>query len=386
MSADRKLLLVLALPAAALLSPVALGYTLLGSDWSWQAIPMEDPMFINVSGFPNRVGTREQVTNALIDGMEVWAAEAPADFSFRYGGTTSRTSWTADADFISQWSNTNPGGATLAITQTWFWGNDITECDQRYYNNNGGGQINWSADPNGASANEIDLEAVAVHEYGHCAGLNHSNNNRAIMYAFATNGEGPADRHLHADDMNGIQAMYGNVPQQTTVELDLGDMVIAGQSHTYTITGARAGETVHLLYSTNGTGDGPCPPVIAASGVCMGVMNPILVLATGVANNAGTATIVASLPQNLGGTYVGFQVGVLRGVNNRDTVASHNVRARVLPSNTSCAVGQIPDCSGVCVNSSYLGDGTCDDNRSSGRGSPDLHCEVYHFDWDDCAP
>ena len=52
----------------------------------------------------------------------------------------------------------------------------------------------------------VDLLSVAIHEIGHNLGLDHSNVKRSIMYPFIQNDV----QALHADDINGIQNLYGS--------------------------------------------------------------------------------------------------------------------------------------------------------------------------------
>jgi Matrixin/Putative peptidoglycan binding domain len=54
-------------------------------------------------------------------------------------------------------------------------------------------------------AGTIDLTTVAIHEFGHALGLNHSPVVGSVMQAFY----GGPRRYLHADDMNGITSIYG---------------------------------------------------------------------------------------------------------------------------------------------------------------------------------
>lgn len=372
--------------AAALASP-ALAWQLTGADWAWQLHPLQTPLYVHTASFPAAVGPRAEILDALLDAMDTWAAEAQTDFAFRYGGETTQRSWTTDGLFVSQASTQVPAGATLALTQTWSLGADLTECDQRFYLQNGLGPIAWSTDPAGAGPLEIDLQQTAAHELGHCAGLGHSARPQALMYAFASPGLGPADRHLHADDVAGMQAMYGTQPPPGSgLTLDPGGAIVAAASHTYVASGALPGEVVSLLISPTGAGAGPCPAVLAPAGLCLDVLAPTYVLATAVADATGAATFVATLPARAGGATIGLQAGVLRGPQARDSALSESVRARVLPAGTSCLPGELVDCQGRCAATLWLGDGACDDGRGSPRGQPDLDCEVWSYDEGDCAP
>ncbi|KAK4426169.1 Metalloendoproteinase 2-MMP [Sesamum alatum] len=60
----------------------------------------------------------------------------------------------------------------------------------------------WSVAP---VANAFHLETVALHEIGHLLGLGHSSVEGAIMYARIPAG---ATKNLHADDIQGIRALY----------------------------------------------------------------------------------------------------------------------------------------------------------------------------------
>ncbi len=51
----------------------------------------------------------------------------------------------------------------------------------------------------------IRLIATATHEIGHSLGLGHSRDRNALMYAYLTSDKAT----LGQDDINGIQALYG---------------------------------------------------------------------------------------------------------------------------------------------------------------------------------
>ena len=54
-------------------------------------------------------------------------------------------------------------------------------------------------------AGAIDLQTVGLHEIGHLLGLDHSEDEGAIMFALLPVG---ATKDLHADDIQGIKALY----------------------------------------------------------------------------------------------------------------------------------------------------------------------------------
>ncbi|CAA3013017.1 metalloendo ase 2-MMP-like [Olea europaea subsp. europaea] len=70
------------------------------------------------------------------------------------------------------------------------------------------GRFHYDADESwsvGAIPGRHDLETVALHEIGHLLGLGHSSVEDAIMYARIRDGE---IKNLHADDIQGIRALY----------------------------------------------------------------------------------------------------------------------------------------------------------------------------------
>lgn len=375
MRADR--LLALALGASLFAAPSAFGYSLMGPDWSWQSQPMSDPFYFNPSSFPAGVGTQTQVTNAFTGAMDVWKDEGASGFAFTYGGNVSTTSWTSGDKHIASYYNGSIGGATLAITQTWSWGGDITDCDQRYYASNAWGSISWSAATSGAGWFELDLERVMIHELGHCAGLDHSASVNAIMYESATEGTGPGQRHLHSDDIAGIQAMYGAAVGADMV-LDLLTDLVPGQAAKYRVDGADPGEKVYFIRTNAGEGDGPCYGFIG--GQCMSILGPLSVLGSANANNSGRAVLNINVPSNEQLGELSVQAVIVRGSTS---MLSNPISAIVEPT-AGCATGELPDCQGACWDLTWVGDGYCDDGTSYQWGDPDYFCAAYDWDAGDC--
>lgn len=132
-----------------------------------------------------------------------WNNQGGAKFQFARAGFTI-------ADPQNNYDGINTfGGAhlganspTLAYTlRRWTASNQLVEVDiVRNWDKN------WSTTPS-AQDNSFDIETVALHEFGHGLGLDHSADSTSVMYYQL--GAGEIKRNLTQDDINGIKAIYG---------------------------------------------------------------------------------------------------------------------------------------------------------------------------------
>jgi hypothetical protein len=83
----------------------------------------------------------------------------------------------------------------------------------------------WADDPTDTTADaDFDFFTIALHELGHSLGLDHSTDPSSVMYMYYSG----ARRTLTADDIAGIQAIYGVVPVPGAVLLGIIGLSVAG--------------------------------------------------------------------------------------------------------------------------------------------------------------
>jgi len=150
--------------------------------------------YINTSGGP--AGSLSAIQNA----MQTWT-NAPANFSFIYGGTTTSTAY-GTLDYYNMIGFGSLPVGTVGENSRWYYVNtgQLLDCDIRlntYYS--------WATD---GSANSFDVESVALHELGHSLSLGNVDSPAdAAMYRYISKGQ--IKRSLHQDDIDGIVFIYG---------------------------------------------------------------------------------------------------------------------------------------------------------------------------------
>ncbi|KAM4700397.1 matrix metalloproteinase-18-like [Discoglossus pictus] len=138
--------------------------------------------------------TRAEVDRAIEQAFKVWSDVTPLKFTKLYEGASD-----IEISFATQVHNDfypfdGPHG-TLA--HAFAPGNGI------------GGDAHFDDDERFTSGSAgYNLFIVAAHEFGHSLGLSHSNEPEALMYP-TYHYVDPSEFHLSADDISGIQSLYG---------------------------------------------------------------------------------------------------------------------------------------------------------------------------------
>jgi Matrixin/IPT/TIG domain len=136
----------------------------------------------------------------------------------------------------------------------------------------------WQDGP-GTVSSGIDIQGVATHEFGHALGLGHSNVPGCTMQP-SISGTGVSQRSIEADDIAGVQSIYGvKSATKTHIGSISGSMQIGT---TLTINGSNFSATSNEVWFTKAT---------APDG------NPVKV--TGVNSSAGGTVIQVTIPSGI---------------------------------------------------------------------------------------
>ncbi len=193
------------------------------------------------------------------------------------------------------------GGGTLAFTELpAFDGWRIRFCDE----------WDWDDGPGAAAFGTVDLQGVMTHEYGHALGLGHSTVPGATMTP-ATGGTATSLRSIAADDIAGIQCVYGVAdPAKPTITATVADT----GAGTITIYGTNFGATDNEVWFTNAAPSAPGgDPKVTVTGLASmsgGTVLPLAIPAGAgpgdvLVNVSGTGgeTLSNAYPTDLAGTF-----------------------------------------------------------------------------------
>ena len=159
----------------------------------------------NYDGTGAPSGISGSAMSAMQAAGSTWGQQG-ATFQFMGGGPSSSGTGACGGGGTNG-SNTvgwgNQSGAVLAVTCSWF-ANGPTPRAAIEFDMQFDPDWNWSTGGSG-----VDLQSVALHEFGHAAGLNHSASGSAVMFASYTSGT--IKQTPTQDDVNGLIAIYGAV-------------------------------------------------------------------------------------------------------------------------------------------------------------------------------
>jgi len=144
-------------------------------------------------------------TSAVKNAANKWSQIFPAGLRLSYLGSTSVKDYGYNNLNTICWKNNGDNGY-LAYAYWWYWlnNNNIHEADMVFND-----YYTWST-----SGNHYDIETVALHEFGHWVGLDHSKT--GIMRA---NYSG-IQRKIDSDARAGFMAMYRFEEEKPSIELD----------------------------------------------------------------------------------------------------------------------------------------------------------------------
>ena len=244
-----RLLSVILVPLAVMV-PVSLqGYAIFGK-WSSSRVTY----YVNPANLDVDPNLAEAAVKSAAD---AWGQQSSANFSFSYGGRVSDSATSADNRNVVLFRNASNGGA-MATTYWWTGKSGIIDADIIFWD----GAYQFFAGTTGCSGGGY-IEDVATHEFGHVLGLDHSAVSDATMYAYI-NYCGQEMRTLAADDIAGVQALYGaggstnSAPQVSITTPADNSTVSGGGSVTFsgTATDAQDGNlSPQLRWSSNLVGE-----------------------------------------------------------------------------------------------------------------------------------
>ena len=181
----------------------AAAYNHTGDSWAQNSVTY----FVNPNIPDATAGDTDQQIATMQRAASEWKSAGQIPFQFSYGGTTTTTTVAPnDGTNAVFYSNKDGNGALAVCTWSSFSNGDMFGFDIEFYDRAGTWDFSWSLNPTGS---QFDVESVAVHEFGHALGMSHSDVSGSTMYASISAGS-TQNRTLHADDIAGVNALYGS--------------------------------------------------------------------------------------------------------------------------------------------------------------------------------
>jgi hypothetical protein len=180
-----------------LLAGSAQAFHLFRADWSYKSRPMGEPWQVCTAGMP--AGFAATIRRAA----STWNYRG-FRFTFKSNGCSSGGGRPRFNGVNQIGLGSGLGRGVLASTTRFYnrGSGQMLECDLRFND-----AQRWYVGRGNVPNGQIDLYSVALHEFGHCLGLEHSGGRSTVMSP--TIGDGVARRRLGSDDIAGRAAIYG---------------------------------------------------------------------------------------------------------------------------------------------------------------------------------
>lgn len=136
---------------------------------------------------------------AVRDAFALWSGVTPLTFDER--------SYAVGADIVIKWASGAHGdsspfdGVNRVLAHAFIPGSGGDIAGDVHFDD---AEV-WTLSTRASGVQPIDLVSVAAHEIGHAIGLAHSGSTQALMYPYYSG----SHRFLSADDVSGIQSLYG---------------------------------------------------------------------------------------------------------------------------------------------------------------------------------
>lgn len=183
---------------------VSAQYTVNKHRWSAGSMPIT--VAYNASGAPEGIDAAPLIQDAIAK----WNAVAPQSFAFAWAGTSTGSAGSCGASVQRDGVNTVtfsddlPQGTLGQTCTVWSVSGGasapLVEFDMELSST-----VQWSTAET-TPGNRYDLWSTILHEMGHAAGLGHTQDGSAVMYASLK--AGTQKRTLADDDVQGLRAAY----------------------------------------------------------------------------------------------------------------------------------------------------------------------------------